>query len=105
MMHIFLLIIGLFFYNIVGGQYKGPNFQIQDKWFEELGRNGLQEGDTMPDILLGKILNFRTGKERFSELRNKLIILDFWFTGCSSCLEKFPEMEELQKKFDGDIQI
>lgn len=37
--------------------------------------------------------------------KNKLILLDFWATWCSACLKKFPEMEELKKKFGDKINI
>ena len=37
--------------------------------------------------------------------KNKLILLDFWATWCSSCLSNFPKMEELQKQFGDKIKI
>lgn len=37
--------------------------------------------------------------------KNKLILLDFWATWCSSCLKNFPRMEELQKHFGDKIKV
>lgn len=37
--------------------------------------------------------------------KDKLILLDFWATWCSACLKKFPQMEELKKKFSDKINI
>lgn len=59
----------------------------------------------MPDIPLGTALNNHTGKTTFSQFRGKLVILDFWDSYCSSCIENFPHMVELQKKFGDRIQI
>lgn len=104
-MRSFLVVIGLFLFCTVTGQYKGPILPIQDKWFKKFGNKGLQEGDVMPDIPLGAIINNATGKKRFSDFRGKLVILDLWDTYCSSCIAGFPKMEKLQKEFGDQIQI
>ena len=33
------------------------------------------------------------------------MILDFWATWCGACIESFPKMHELKKKFDGGLQV
>lgn len=65
----------------------------------------LKPGDTMPDIPLGKVLNNKMGKTRFSDLKGKLVILDFWNSYCGSCIEGFPKMQHLQRLFADQIQI
>jgi thiol-disulfide isomerase/thioredoxin len=101
-----LFVMGwLFVFGVVEAQYKGPRFPINDEWFWKYGSKGLQEGDKMPDIPLGTVLNNKTGYRRFSDLKGKLVILDFWDTYCSSCIEGFPKMVQLQKEFAGEIQI
>lgn len=35
----------------------------------------------------------------------ELLILDFWATGCTSCMEAFPHMEELQSEFPEKLQV
>lgn len=35
----------------------------------------------------------------------RLVILDFWNTSCVSCMMTFSQMEELQKRFDDQLQI
>ncbi len=79
--------------------------RIDDNWFSTFGVNGLMVGDVMPDIMLGTVLNNQTGKLKFSDFKGKLIILDFWATSCSPCIEGFPKMEKLQEKFGDKIQI
>jgi thiol-disulfide isomerase/thioredoxin len=78
---------------------------VNDEWYLNVGRKGLKVGEKLPDIPFGEVINNRTGKVRFSELKDKVIILDFWNTTCSSCIEKFPEMEKLQKEFADQIVI
>ncbi|MBW4888944.1 TlpA family protein disulfide reductase [Mucilaginibacter sp. HMF5004] len=41
----------------------------------------------------------------FSELQGKLVILDLWAIYCSSCIDHMPEMVNLQKQFDGKVQV
>ncbi len=37
--------------------------------------------------------------------KDKIVILDFWHTRCGSCFQKFPELEQLQKKYAGDERV
>lgn len=76
-----------------------------DEEYNKKLNGGLKVGDKMPDIALGKVLNNITGKTMFSEFKDKLIILDFWNTWCSTCIEGFPKMEQLQTKYGNKIQI
>jgi thiol-disulfide isomerase/thioredoxin len=65
----------------------------------------LRTGDKMPDVPFGEVMNDLMGKARFSQLKGKLVILDFWNSNCSPCIAAFPEMEKLQKEFGNQIQI
>ncbi len=99
-----LLVVFIGFVNMINAQ-EHDSFQIKDEWFEKHGKKGLRVGDRMPDILFGPIINNNTGKKRFSELKGKLVILDFWNSSCSSCIKGFTKMEALQKEFGYKIQI
>lgn len=103
-MKFFLIITGLLVVNSLCAQ---ENWQLKlgDEWFIKYGSKGLQVGDTMPDIPLGKVMNNYTGKTRFSEFKGKLLILDVWSTRCSICIASFPHMEKLQQEFGDAIQI
>lgn len=86
-------------------QTDNKSLKINDDWFRNYGNKGLQVGDAMPDIPLGTMLNDHTGKTSFTDFRGKLVILDFWATTCSSCIEDFPYMENLQRQFGDKIQV
>jgi thiol-disulfide isomerase/thioredoxin len=65
----------------------------------------MKVGEKMPDVLIPHINNYPVNQVRLSAFRGKLVILDFWWTGCSGCIEKFPEMQKMQDKFGDKIQI
>jgi thiol-disulfide isomerase/thioredoxin len=72
---------------------------------EKTAFSGLKTGDKMPDVLITNIQNSRMKSAKISDYKGKLIILDFWSTWCSACIESFPEMDSLQRKFAGDLQV
>jgi thiol-disulfide isomerase/thioredoxin len=65
----------------------------------------LSIGDTVPDITITNVYNYPSATIRLSDLKGKLVILDFWATWCGSCLNSFPEMEDLKNRFGDKIQI
>lgn len=65
----------------------------------------LSIGDAVPDIAITNVYNYSDSVIRLSDLKGKLVILDFWSTWCSGCLDMFPKMHRLQKEFNDDIQI
>jgi len=64
----------------------------------------LKIGDKVPDFIF-PIKNYKTNKAKISDFKGKLVILDLWATYCSSCIAAMPHMNDLQKKFDGKIQV
>lgn len=66
---------------------------------------GLNIGERMPDVEISGIKNYHSSVLRFSELKSKLVILDFWFGACKGCIQAFPKMEFLQQKYKDQIQI
>src|SRR6185312_10987349 len=65
----------------------------------------LSIGDTVPDITLTNVYNYPSSTIKLSDLKGKLVILDFWSTWCGSCIEAMPESEKLQNGFGNKIQI
>lgn len=58
--------------------------------------NSLGIGDNMPKDVWNSLPK---------KSSTKLMILDFWATGCGTCIAAFPKMEKLQKEFANDLQI
>lgn len=82
--------------------------QAQDKYGQPALVSGIAElhiGDQVPDILIDKIINNDKRSIRTSDYKDKLLILDFWDTSCSSCILSMPELDSLQQVFDGQIKL
>lgn len=62
-------------------------------------------GDAMPGIVCNNVLNYSGTSIDLSSFKGKLVILDFMLTTCSSCLQKLPLFDSLQKKYVGKIQF
>ena len=63
-------------------------------------------GSKLPDdLILNNVKNYPTKTIRLADLKGKMILLDFWATWCSSCVEGFPKMDELQNEFKNDLQV
>lgn len=58
-----------------------------------------------PALKIGYVLGDSAKVLRLSDFKGKLLILDFWHTGCASCIASFPHMEKLQKMFGERIEI
>lgn len=56
----------------------------------------------LPEIEL-KLHNNETVK--LTELKGKVVLLDFWYRGCYPCLKAIPDLIELQEEFKDDLII
>lgn len=70
----------------------------------------LKIGDKIPDEIWNmqlQVENHPKGNTTttLKELKKKLIILDFWYTGCSACIGSFPKSLALQKEFEGEVEF
>ncbi len=72
--------------------------------FQAFGQ-AIKIGEHCPDVELNNVINYPASKLKLSDFKGKLLILDFWGTGCTSCIAAFPEMDSLQKHFGDRIQI
>ena len=63
---------------------------------------GIEEGSTCPDIPL-KTLD----GENFtiSDLRGKVVVLNFWFNSCSPCLRELPHFAEVSDEYADKVTV
>lgn len=86
-----LLLLCLYFYGF--GQSKAPSHKA------------LSLGDTMPDLLLNGLKNFKDNSLQFSDFQKELTIIDFWATWCGACVGSFDKMHHLQQQFAKQLQV
>ncbi|HEU0227025.1 MAG TPA: TlpA disulfide reductase family protein [Arachidicoccus soli] len=65
----------------------------------------LSVGDTVPDIVLNNIVNYKTTSAKLSDFKGRLLVLDFWDTWCTACINTFPHNNEIQHFYGSKIQI
>lgn len=65
----------------------------------------LNIGDTVPDITITNVYNYPSSTIQLSDLKGKLVILDFWATWCTACIREFPKLDSLQTRFRNGVQI
>lgn len=65
----------------------------------------LSFGDTVPDININNIINYKTSSAKLSEFKGKLLILDFMNTYCLSCIAALPRLDSLQHEYRDNLQI
>src|SRR5687768_12507678 len=61
------------------------------------GRDSVPEGDEAPAFVLQ---TYDGGTVKLDELRGKLVLLNFWATWCSPCVEEMPYFVTLAKKYE-----
>jgi thiol-disulfide isomerase/thioredoxin len=65
----------------------------------------LAVGDTVPEITLKHIINYKSPSAKLSDFKGKLLILDFWATFCTPCVDALPTVNKLNQKFEGKAFI
>ncbi|SEM16845.1 Thiol-disulfide isomerase or thioredoxin [bacterium A37T11] len=65
----------------------------------------LHVGDQMPNFTFPTVMNGPKKTIPLNSLNGKLVLLDFWFSGCGGCIRLMPHMQELQNHFGNKIQI
>ncbi len=97
-----------------------PNSAIGDKQFNKESLSGynketivdenikpetiklLKNGSLSPDWELPLLSG---GTLKLSDLRNKIVVLDFWYKACAPCQKQMIDLQQLHDKFDKDKVI
>ncbi len=65
-------------------------------------RSSLQVGSKAPKI---NITNWIHNTPKDKNLKNKVIVLEFWATWCAPCIKAVPHLNKIQKKFKGNDNV
>jgi len=65
----------------------------------------LEVGKPCPDVLFKNIQYYSKTRASLKDFRGKWLVLDFWSSGCTSCVAAFPHVNEMQKKFKDAVQF
>jgi len=98
----FLALLCLFFgagaqENINNKKNSGPEALVMIK--------PLETGDRLPKTGLLKALNNGGRDINLTDYMGRLLIIDFWATSCSGCIQGMPRLDSLQKAFGDQVAI
>jgi thiol-disulfide isomerase/thioredoxin len=65
----------------------------------------LRIGESASSHVVAPLVNYPSRSAKIADFRGKVLVLDFWFTGCRPCIASWPELLRLQKEFAGKVQI
>jgi thiol-disulfide isomerase/thioredoxin len=68
-------------------------------------KKGIAIGQQAPDIKFSGLLNAPKDETSLSELKGKIVILEFWATWCVPCLPAMDHLKELKDKFPGNLVV
>lgn len=71
----------------------------------EYSTQSLDVNDLIPDFQINNIHRSTDTFLKFSSFKNKLLIIDFWATWCTSCIKKFPLLDSLQTEYKDKLQV
>jgi len=73
--------------------------------FAQTAIKSLNIGDQVPDLEFSNLMNSQKKSIKLSDLKGKLVIIDFWATWCAPCMAALPKMDSLQKEFAGKLVV
>lgn len=65
----------------------------------------VKNGEQVPEIEFNTLLNSPLKSVKLSQLKGKVVLIDFWATWCSPCVAAMPHLQALQKKFKNKLQV
>jgi len=90
-------------FSLVFGQKFTP---IENK-SEKKRSHDLHVGDSLPNVRFQHVMNTSANYRDLEAIikNKKLVVLDFWNSSCSVCIELLPHLQQLQDKFKDQLQI
>lgn len=65
----------------------------------------LKVGDRFPEMIFTNLINAPYSAVPYNKLKDKVVVLDFFSTWCSSCLALFPHLDSLKAKYGKQLEI
>jgi thiol-disulfide isomerase/thioredoxin len=92
---------------LVGGIFAGLFYKWKEKTFKSIGQEKVQaiddwEKNGLPNFVGNKLDGSELELKSFSD---KIVIVSFWASWCSPCLEEFPSMIRLVEEMNGKVQL
>lgn len=80
------------------------------EYSEEHIINPIMPGQPIPEEIWNRTFTLHyfdgnTEEVKFSDFRGKAILLDFWSTGCVSCIKGIPKMERYQRQYKDELVV
>jgi peroxiredoxin len=60
-------------------------------------------GKPLPDFHLPRVTQYKKSQASRDDFKGKWLFLDFWFTGCTTCIHSLPKVNRIHQQFKNDI--
>ncbi len=89
-----VLLTALIYYNFIDKDSDPTNADAD---------TGIELGDTAPNFILGEY--FSDSDFDLSTTRGKIVVLNFWGTWCTPCIQEIPYFEQLAETYSEDVTV
>src|SRR5277367_1497865 len=64
-----------------------------------------QVGKLCPDFKFNNLINSNQKQISLKDFKGKWLMIDFWESQCTLCIQRFPKMNRLQRIFKNDLTV